>query len=249
MPGLIRKDHDNDRMGIHRLRPSHVVTAADWIGPRLGRFGSGVGGVIPSGFEAYARILHPASDPAHELVRWGDVAEAAGAVEHPLMQFHSLVGLAEPAYQIKTPLWTGSSPSAGDLEPDSLEALLDVLGRHTETPSECWFCLWEGYGWINASQRRHIDLPQRAYLLYEGPLGAALEMGHSPTPEWFLPQSPNIFWPADQAWCVATEIDLPYTYVGGSRDLIDELLIDVRLEVWESQLTDPVAYDTDELNR
>jgi hypothetical protein len=26
---------------------------------------------------------------------------------------------------------------------------------------------------------------------------------------------PNPWWPEDRAWCVATEIDLPYTYVGG----------------------------------
>jgi hypothetical protein len=36
--------------------------------------------------------------------------------------------------------------------------------------------------------------------------------------------------------------------VGGSRDLVDDLLIDVRLEVWEADLDDPIAFDTDLLN-
>ncbi len=75
-----------------------------------------------------------------------------------------------------------------------------------------------------------------------------MELGHSPLPDWFLPQSPSIFWPDDESWCVATEIDLFCTYVGGSRALIDELLADERLEVWEAHLDDPVAHDSDALN-
>ena len=50
------------------------------------------------------------------------------------------------------------------------------------------------------------------------------------------------------AWCVATEIDLFCTYVGGSRALIDALLADERLEVWEAHLDDPITYDSDLLN-
>ena len=93
-----------------------------------------------------------------------------------------------------------------------------------------------------------VELPQRRYVLFSGPLGAALELGHSPLPDWFLPQSPSIFWPADESWCVATEIDLFCTYVGGPRALIDELLADERLKVWEAHLEDQIAYDSDLLN-
>jgi hypothetical protein len=93
-----------------------------------------------------------------------------------------------------------------------------------------------------------VELPQRNYVLFSGPLDAALEFGHWPTRRWFLPQSPNLFWPDDASWCVATEIDLYCTYLGGSRALIDELLADERLEVWEANLDDPVAHDSDELN-
>jgi len=40
--------------------------------------------------------------------------------------------------------------------------------------------------------------------------------------------------PADRAWCVATEIDFAWTYVGGSRELIDAILADARLEAVET---------------
>jgi len=36
-----------------KLRPSAEVTAADWLGPRLRRFGSAVAAVVPDEFPAY----------------------------------------------------------------------------------------------------------------------------------------------------------------------------------------------------
>jgi hypothetical protein len=42
--------------------------------------------------------------------------------------------------------------------------------------------------------------------------------------------SPNLWWPDDRAWCIATETDLAWTYVGGSAALISEVLANPRLE-------------------
>jgi hypothetical protein len=42
--------------------------------------------------------------------------------------------------------------------------------------------------------------------------------------------SPNLWWPDDRAWCVATEIDLAWTYLGGSTALISDVLSKPRLE-------------------
>jgi hypothetical protein len=242
-------------MRFDRLIATDDLASAQWIASRLRPFGSGVGGIIPSGFEAYVRILHPATGSNDEPVRWDQVARKFGAVAHRLMQFHAMVGLPPTADQVKSPKWKGSGPNDGDLEPRSLAALLDVLGRHTTAAGGCSFCLWAGYGWLPASSARidldapaQVALPQRSYLLFRGPLEAALEMGYTPAPNWFMPQSPNLFWPDDLSWCVATEIDQFCTYVGGSRALVDELLIDDRLEGWEAQLDDPVTFDSDALN-
>jgi hypothetical protein len=229
------------------LTQTDDLSAAAWIAPRLGAFGSGVGGIIPAGFEAYARILHPA-DSANQHVRWDVVAAACGKLAHGLMQFHTLVGVGPNEYDVDTAAWAGSVPDHGDLEPESLAALLDVLARHTVSVQRCWFGVWEGYGWVSGGDAR-VELPKRNYLLFDGPIDAALEIGDWPTAEWFLPHSPNLFWPDDVSWCVATEIDLFCTYVGGSRALINDLLADERLEVWEAHLGDPVAYDTDLINK
>ena len=35
-----------------------------------------------------------------------------------------------------------------------------------------------------------------------------------------LPQSPNIFWPHERSWCVATEVDLDSAVVVGTSELV-----------------------------
>jgi hypothetical protein len=79
----------------------------------------------------------------------------------------------------------------------------------------------------------------------------ATKIGTEPSelPEVFWEeQSPNLWWPEDRAWFVATEIDYAWTYIGGSTELIDELLADDRLEVLPARLTDKPFYDSDTVN-
>lgn len=63
-----------------------------------------------------------------------------------------------------------------------------------------------------------------------------------------FPQSPNVFWPDDHAWCVATEIDLDSTYLGGTMKLISDVMADERLEAVPVDVTDPVWADSDDIN-
>ena len=62
----------------------------------------------------------------------------------------------------------------------------------------------------------------------------------------FVPQSPNLFWPRDRAWCVASEIDLFCTLVAGSNALAEKLIANPRLEVWRVFADDPVRWDSDD---
>jgi hypothetical protein len=52
---------------MNQLRPparwSSAIDQARWIAERLGPFAEGVTSVVPAGFDAYARILHPAEEP------------------------------------------------------------------------------------------------------------------------------------------------------------------------------------------
>ena len=59
----------------------------------------------------------------------------------------------------------------------------------------------------------------RGYLLFQGPLdGVMAFLDRRGTPFW--EDSPNVWWPEDRAWYVATDIDLYDTYVGGSGECI-----------------------------
>jgi hypothetical protein len=48
--------------------------------------------VVPAGFEAYARVLHPAETPdnGNRLVRWAEVAAWSGMPLRNDAQFHSI---------------------------------------------------------------------------------------------------------------------------------------------------------------
>jgi hypothetical protein len=99
-----------------------------------------------------------------------------------------------------------------------------------------------------AAAEARVYLPHRTYLFFEGPLEGATEFGNYLTPEYFLPRSPNLFWPEDRAWCAATEIDLYCTLVGGSDALIESLMANPDLEVWRVLADAPVTSDSDEIN-
>lgn len=77
-----------------------------------------------------------------------------------------------------------------------------------------------------------VYLPGRDYLFFEGPLEAATEFGSYLSRNSFMPQSPKLFWPADRAWCVGSEIDLYCTLVAGSNALAESLIADPALEAW-----------------
>jgi hypothetical protein len=271
-----------------RPRPVTDVSAADWVVEGVGEFASDIKGLLPVRFESYARILHPAWPSAgdrrsvRDAVPWRAVAAESGAVMHPQAQFDALIGAARGEAR-------SYEPDVGELPRDLLSALCEVLEEHTATPQRCWYCIWDGWGWIEGSPAAgiavlsdevegpiemppafppeimdgpRVSLPHRDYILFEGTLRSATELGwrfgellSAAHPELgfgagdFDPQSPNLFWPHDHAWCVATEIDLDSTYVGGSRALVEALQKDPRFEALPARPDDRVDAASDRVNR
>lgn len=64
----------------------------------------------------------------------------------------------------------------------------------------------------------------------------------------FWHDSPNIWWPADRKWCVATDIDLDSSYVGGNEACIEALANNGLFEALPTTLDAPVYLDADTLN-
>jgi hypothetical protein len=44
-------------------------------------------------------------------------------------------------------------------------------------------------------------------------------------------RSPTLWWPADRAWCVATDYEMDTTFVGATANCVAALLDDERLDV------------------
>jgi hypothetical protein len=99
-----------------------------------------------------------------------------------------------------------------------------------------------------ATRLRRTDLftAARLHLLFVGALDEAARIGHWVNEDFFIPQSPNFFWSADHTWCVAAEIDADSTFMGGTRELIDELRATQMIEILE---TPPDSAYEDHLNR
>ena len=222
---------------LSELDWSDDVAQAAWIAKRLSGRGEQVATVfVPSGFEAYARILPPAEEPNRgdgRLVRWREVAAWSGLVLDPYAEFASIALPPVPVNAL--PPWSGQGPRHGSLYPPDAAVVIDHLRRATTKPERCWFCLWDGYGWSSDAIPESVEngprvrLPDRSYFLYRGAVDAAL-LGYPGEP---MDHTANLWWPDDRAWCVASEIDLSSTYVAGSAALVSALVSEPAVEAIE----------------
>ncbi|TWP38343.1 hypothetical protein [Leekyejoonella antrihumi] len=193
-----------------------------------------------------------------EPIRWSMVAGRNGLEMTADTDYPEIALL--PATADGSPMRGVAGPDEGTLPLEDTSALIDVLRNHTRDVDRCWFCLWDGYGWDTAASYSstaallgdqtappvgsadpvpdavrngpRVSLPSRSYFLYQGDLADALAFVDSEQ------QTPKLWWPQDRSWCVATEIDLPWTYVGGSDELIRSIVEDSRLEAWPVRPTD-----------
>lgn len=212
--------------------------------------------MVGSGFEAYARLLHPLDDHPGPLT-WAAVARANGRILHSSAQWEKINPAAPPGRS------QPGDPMPGTLNTWALEALCAILTRHTMAPQTCYFAVWEGWGWPHEESSSSVtsyyapdgvmpevqppqlapaewqldlsgptfSLPGRNYYLFEDHIDAALRIGDWVNETFFIPQSPSFFWPADHTWCVATEVDYDSTLIGGTRALVDELCASEMIEV------------------
>jgi hypothetical protein len=236
-------------------------SAARWIQAELtGEVGS-VASVVPPRFAAYARIFHPAATDDGTPVRWADVADALGQDMHALAQWHTLVGSNDPD-DLADSKWHGSPPVRGDLCPEILRHLCALLEGHTDCAKHCFFGLWDGWTSIQlqpgvggkATQKLirsgdelvgpRFGLPPQAgrdYVLLCGPIWAAMEIARFDETIGFWPTSPNLIWPKDRSWFLASEIDFDSTLVGGSNMLVQSVVKSSEIEAWRVHPHDSLA--------
>jgi hypothetical protein len=136
----------------------------------------------------------------------------------------------------------------GWVQGSGLIARIELVSGGSRTgPAECGPTAFSA----DVLSRPRLVLPNSArdYVLLTGSLSAALQLDDPGALDGFSPKSPNLSWPADRAWCVATEIDFDSTLVGGSSDLIQTVLDAPGLDAWRVSPEDSLAADADHVNQ
>lgn len=126
------------------------LSPSEWILPRLlpsileRARGTPVGAVVPTGYPAYVRVLHPLGDESHQpSVSWREIADRNGRIYHPLMQFQRI---GVPVGEVVGPFRGSDQPSPGHLSKEMCNVLYSALTAWTSTPEDCWLGIWEGCG-------------------------------------------------------------------------------------------------------
>jgi hypothetical protein len=271
MPG-IEPVHSGD-VEAAALELTDGAAAGDWIEPRLGGEFGAVTLQVPHGFEAYARVFHPFFKGIdRRKTRWAEVAAACGTTPHREMQWGSIAkGFSRETNQ---PPFEGEMDH-DDL--DALCEILAAYSADPAhcffglCIIECWEDSFD-----EDELRLHPMLRHpmgRDHIVLEGPLAAVDQIVEEPKPgtshrafvahippgeeppteeeiaeAWKSRGTPNLIWPADHSWLVASEVDFDSTLVGGRRDLIDAIVASADLEAWEVEPDTSLAIDADKIN-
>lgn len=273
---------------------------ARWISESITKFNYTVEAILPSNFEAYARIFHPAYKLTYTEripLRWEEVAEQCGRVSHAKMQWKNILcehfSYYQSAQEKEIKAVSIDFPNEGSLTSDMATTLWKLLETYNEGEN-CFFAIWEGYGRQGQliKQAPTFEIPARKFHIFEGQLSAIENsflplfpsepaifrsvrvpsflgisirnpfskvpkyepteldelIRNMPHSEQFEYQSANMWWAADNSWCVASEIDLNTTYIGASQEIIDVIVNHKNLEAYQVEVTQNISNISDTIN-
>jgi hypothetical protein len=218
--------------------------AGGWVAERIsGGPGPLVKELVPSGYDGYLRIFHPAHDPEGRAVTWASIACDLGQKAHRQMQWHSLIG-ADRANSLNGSRWRGNRPRLASLDIDSLSALCEILSRQTAPAEAVIVALSTIHSDVDIENfpKPLLRLPHRDYMLLSG------HVADIAIDEVALVVSPNMIWASDHSWFVASECDFDSTLVGGNEDLIRLIDDSDALETEIIFPSDSLAEDSDSVN-
>lgn len=107
-----------------------------------------------------------------------------------------------------------------------------LLAPFTSTPDQCFFCVWDGWPtsqWMVEESTSFVELSDRRYALRQGTLNEFDAWATTRTPETHSPP-PAFIWPADHAWCFASDVDPHWAGIGAAKPAVTALLRDAVLD-------------------
>ena len=158
---------------------------------------------------------------------WASLASSTGLALTPATPSDDLIAAAR---RDETELGEINAPASGELPEFIIFPLVEILQRNTATPEACYFAVWDGIAGLSATHRKGaaFTTPARHWFLHRGPIIAAHE-GFK-TENGLFSIAPNIWWPSDRQWIVATEVDYRCTYIG-CNEITAQMLLNSQLEI------------------
>jgi hypothetical protein len=240
------------------MQPYSDNVAFEWIRSALQELlasdnpewkGNFVSHLLPTSFEAYAKVLHsieanyknieePLFDPETALLKSSPCKKLRSFVENlreerrgPRIRWQTLAHLFGVPFEsaISTEWFRARmeardcwprflfGPDDGTLNNDELSEMVAVLDAFTGG-QDCFF--------------RFAEIP---FITTDTPILFRGFLKDLPT----FPSSgkyhftPEYWWPADHSWCLCSDYDLTFSIVGGSRQLVAEILNNATVEALE----------------
>ncbi|WP_219106026.1 hypothetical protein [Austwickia sp. TVS 96-490-7B] len=220
---------------------------------------------MPSEYEAFVRILHPARDEYGQSIRWESISQANGRAIHPLAQFSNI--LADRFGGDASGKKNFEPPNRGSLAAEQLEELTAILMQESGENAQCWMLLWNGWSNLPVSWRSSFPVAvqrSREYWLFRAPLkdlmsastffGIPFEFhqinnyAEDVFDSLISIQSPNQWWAEDRSWFIASEIDQDSTIFAGPLTLAKRLLQTAGLECFLVSRNSNIGSDGDLIN-
>jgi hypothetical protein len=222
------------------IRWTRDLAASAWIGARLDHSSGRITALVPAGYEAYARIIHPPVTfpphqlPAHQLQVLVDILR--GETTTPDLCWFCVDdrsrSLDDQGVTERVRLPRGSASylmHGGPIE----RALVSPPGQSLQV------ALPEGAPPpdLLAAMREQLEGKPDTIVCFP------IDTTRAQLEQWLADlqgRAPDLWWPEDRAWLVRIPeyLDLDSTFVAGSRRLIERLLAVPGLEVVEAQGTD-----------
>ncbi len=181
--------------------------AGEWLGPLLEEFSDLLGHAVPAGYEQYAIIPIPFSKEDPEL-------QDISALESLVEELRIFTG----EQTVHTGLWEGWGWLYNHgLNPRTAPGVAAYVAGGYDAGDAQGLPDWIAETRVERPNARPLQLPNRNYHLWSGPLDSVLALGHHDN-------FPSLIWPEDRSWFIGIPIYSAEMAIGADERVIQSIL-------------------------
>ncbi len=200
------------------VRPADTIASTEWLDASCRGESWTVGALVPNHYESFLRLDAPAADDEDDADWWAAYRELFDVV--------ASIGERHTASPDRAwfAIWDGHGFDASQTRLVWRSGPVDEAERRAREARQAEL--------RDEDRRRHaairaeldqiprIARPDRTYDLLQGPVSAVTTLRYPDAESW---RNPDLWWPDDRRWFVATDVDFWSLYVGGPSSFVAEL--------------------------